>query len=216
MEISSPDGVVTDIVAAVRRAIQDLESGVLDKFTCANPDYESTPQNAPIFLLCQHFLSVPGIKDVPADDLYPYVAMYWDVASDHDRFGQNEDAAIASFLDLWERGSVKHARGPLFDIALRYAEMGYKTPEEIYRYPTETMRRLVHVCYLLALLQNDGGKFFLSVEDAGRIMEGDRNTGSVCLKRLCHEKVLGLVKKGSRTSGLASVYVYFSLKTDET
>ena len=35
------------------------------------------------------------------------------------------------------------------------------------------------------------------------------------MKRLCSDKILGLVRKGDRASGLASVYVYLPSKTQE-
>jgi hypothetical protein len=213
MEIVS--GVIPDIVAAVHRAIKDAETGIAKTFSSTSHDGDCLAENAFIFLLCQHLLSVPGIKEVPMEDLLPYVAMFWSAAADYDRYGLDEDDAIALFMDLWDRNTTKHARGPLLDIAIKYAEDGYKVPEEAYRYTTEAMQKLVHVCSLLAMLHNNDGKFFLSVENAGKIMGKNKNLGSVSMKRLCSDKILGLVRNGDRASGLASVYVYLPSKTQE-
>jgi hypothetical protein len=221
MEIKFSDDMEQDVLAAVGRAVKDVIDGVADKFknttihdNCGQ-DTAYTSKNASVFILCQHFLSVPGITDVSLDYLRPYVEMFWDHVSDYDRFGESVDDAIGRFESLWDSWKTAHARGPILEIAIRYAENGFRTPPETERYRTAPMRKLVHVCYLLAMIHRAHGLFFLSVENAGKIMGKDRNLGSVAMKRLCLENVIGLVEKGNKSSGKASTYVYFATNFNE-
>lgn len=194
------------IVAAVQRAVDDARNGAIERWS-------KRPPNAPLFLLCQHLMSLPHAAGMRPDDLLPYVAMFWDAAAEYCSNGtlDAEDAENA-FVVLWCSGKVREARSNRLEVARQYAANGSIPPAEAARYSTAGMRQLVHVCYLLAKAHGQG-RFFLSGADAAEIIGKQPRSGLLALKRLCADGILRMTEKGNSLSGKASEYAYISSNT---
>lgn len=68
----------------------------------------------------------------------------------------------------------------------------------------DNVRTLVKVCLFLQTL--DGKDFYISGEDAGRLVGVSQVTGGKMLKRLCEDGVLIRTEKGSNFTGKSSYY----------
>lgn len=191
-----------DIVAAVQRAIADARDGVIERWA-------KKPPNAPLFLLCQHLLSVPQTAHLCNDDLLPYVAMFWDSGgSDCSNGTLDAEDAESAFVVLWRSGKVARPCANRLQDAVKAASNGTTPPAEAMRYTRPGYRKLVHVCRELAVLYGGTGEFFLRGADAAIIIGKDDRSGSLALQRLCADGILELLRRGNQTARRASLYRY--------
>lgn len=190
------------IVAAVQRAIADAEAGTMDR-------WPKRPPNAPLFLLAQHLMSVDTAASMDADSLVPYVELFWESAgAEHSNGTMDTEDAINEFVILWESGRVRAPIENRLEAAIRHAENGARPPAEAEHYTTPGMRKLAHVCYLLARTSDEPGTFYLSGEDAGRIIGKQQRMGSLAMRSLCAGGLLRLLRQGDSLSHRASLYAY--------
>lgn len=139
-----------EIVSAVRNAIEQAMSGVIWRWT-------KQPPNAPLFLLCRELLTVPKTATMQAEDLLPYVAMYWDaVETDCSAGYMDATDAESEFVVLWKSGKVEPPAANRLLQAVQEAESGENTPPENLHYQDPSYRKLVHVCHALSILCADG------------------------------------------------------------
>lgn len=191
----------TEITEAVKRAIEDARNGVIERWA-------KRPPNAPLFLLCQHLLSVPQAVDLDMDELLPFVATFWETVEDDCSNGMYDvDDAENAFVVLWRSGKVHDARSNRLEAARKIASNGAARPPEAERYTSEGMQQLVHICFLLSK-SNTQGKFFLSGADAGEILGKPPRSGLLALKRLCADGILQNTQRGNSLARKANEYAY--------
>ena len=90
-------------------------------------------------------------------------------------------------------------------LAVKRARQYDKPRPEVAHLDCKRTQLIAHTCYELQQLRKDN-QFFISQEDAGRIIGKGQREGRLFLNLLLSEGVLVLVDKGR--SGLASTYTY--------
>jgi hypothetical protein len=120
---------------------------------------------------------------------------------------KDERTSFLDFLDAWD--VVEMPVGPLDVVRLRKAAEDEQLPETAAGLP-ELDRTLLAACYVLQRA-NDGGLFYLTYEDAGRLLGVAKATARRALLRLgkaisARPALLKRIEIGNNYQGKASVY----------
>lgn len=172
---------VGTLQAAVQRAISDTSFG------------------DPVFKLCRAlkgFEKATGMS-LSQRDLSCSFSYWWNFPGA--RANLEEDLTYDEHLMLFHE-SFKLARTALGENVIETAVRNInskKPPPESARYASPRLKRLVHLCFELQLLNQDG-PFFLSSRDAGRVIGCSHIHAAGFLKGLVTDGILILVSVGQR------------------
>src|SRR5262249_23138262 len=110
----------------------------------------------------------------------------------------------AKFLDAYEHVATPAGRGLLDGIYS--AALVAPLPSEACRYTEPWQRHLVALVHALGARLPAGQSFFLAVREAARLLGVSKATAARQLLLLAQHRVLVLVSKGRRSTGMASEY----------
>jgi len=165
--------------------------------------------NRAVFILCQHLHGVVNAEKVTAEELDLYVRQWYDLCDrllvDDGGEPLSYTEIWAQFIDIWENERVKFPKIDHLALALESAKQYDKPRPEVAHLDCRITQLIAHTCYELQQLRHDG-KFFISQEDAGKIIGKGQKEGRLIMNLLLSEGVLVLVEKGR--TGLASTYNY--------
>jgi hypothetical protein len=113
-------------------------------------------------------------------------------------------AVWAGFLDCYEHVASPAGQGVLDSIYA--AALAAPLPPAASRYKEPWHRHLVALVYALGKRQPAGQSFFLAVREAARLLGVDKATAARQLLLLAQHRVLVLISKGRRSTGMASEY----------
>jgi len=169
--------------------------------------------NEPIFVLCQYLRGVSLPEDTTFEDLRPFTKYWFDLSEDKliDEDGENLSFAevYAMAIELWDK--VKYAKGSALDSAIVRAKASTYTIPELEWCDDERILLLARICYELS---RPDGDFFLSGDDAGKVIGKTQKTGRNALKMFEYVKIIKCVNTGH--TGKASDYEYVGKPVIET
>jgi hypothetical protein len=165
--------------------------------------------NRAVFILCQHLQGVVNDEKITSDQLDLYVRQWYDLCDgllvDDGGEPLSYTEIWAQFIDIWENDRVKFPKIDHLALALGRARRYDKPRPEVAHLDCKRTQLIAHTCYELQQLRNDN-QFFISQEDAGRIIGKGQKEGRLIMNLLLSEGVLVLIEKGR--SGVASTYTY--------
>jgi hypothetical protein len=165
--------------------------------------------NRAVFILCQYLQGVVDTEKITADTLDLYVRRWYDLCDGLLVDGNGEPLSYievwAQFIDVWQNGRVKFAKIDHLALALERAKTYEKPRPEVAHLNDRKIQLIGHTCYELQQLRGDN-QFFLSQDDAGRIIGKGQKEGRLMLNLLMTEGVLARIEKGR--TGAASTYTY--------
>ena len=165
--------------------------------------------NRAVFILCQYLQGVIDVEKVTVEELDLYVHQWYDLC---DGLLVDEGGDLlsyieiwAQFIDVWQNGRVKFPKIDYLTIALERAKKNTNPRPEVAHLDCPNTQLIAHTCYELQQLRQDG-TFFISQEDAGRIIGKGQKEGRLIMNLLLTEGVFTLIEKGR--TGIASTYSY--------
>lgn len=165
--------------------------------------------NRAVFILCQHLVPIIGRESISAEELDFTVRHWCDLCDGLLVDGDGEPLSYtevwAQFIDVWDNERVRFPKTDYLALALERAQAYKKPRPEVAHLDSPKIQLLAHTCYELQQLRQDN-KFFISQEDAGRIIGKGQKEGRLFLNLLMSEGVLVLIEKGR--TGFASTYSY--------
>ncbi len=165
--------------------------------------------NRAVFILCQYLQGVVDTENITAEDLDLSVRQWYDLCDgllvDDDGEPLSYIEIWAQFIDVWENERVKFPKIDHLALALERAKKYVKPRPEVAHLDCPKTQLIAHTCYELQQLRGDN-QFFISQEDAGRIIGKGQKQGRLIINLLLSEGVLVLNEKGR--TGLASTYSY--------
>jgi len=165
--------------------------------------------NRAVFILCQHLQGVVNAERITAEQLDLYVRQWYDLCNgllvDDDGEALSYIEIWAQFIDVWENRRVKFPKIDHLALAIERARQYDKPRPEVEHLDCRRTQLIAHTCYELQQIRQDN-RFFMSQEDAGKIIGKGQKQGRLILNLLLSEGVLMLVEKGR--TGLASTYTY--------
>lgn len=193
---------------------QDNENIITIVLEKAKAEYEQFEGNdfvgnRAVFILCQHLQGVVNAEKITADQLDLFVRQWYDLCNrllvDNGGEPLSYTEIWAQFIDIWENERVKFPKVDHLALALERAKQYDKPRPEVAHLDCRRTHLIAHTCYELQQLRNDN-QFFISQEDAGRIIGKGQKEGRLIMNLLLSEGVLVLVEKGR--TGVASTYTY--------
>ena len=167
--------------------------------------------NRAVFILCQYLQGVVDVEKVTPEELDLYVRQWYDLCEellvDEDGEFLSYIEIWAQFIDIWQNGRVKFPKIDHLAIALEKAKKYTMPRPEVAHLNCPKTQLIAHTCYELQELRKDG-TFFISQEDAGRIIGKKQKQGRLIMNLLLNEGVIALIEKGR--TGLASTYTYIT------
>jgi hypothetical protein len=154
--------------------------------------------------LARKLKAIPGVRDVPAESLKPYLKRWHKLAVGRMRTKPFE-TSWWDFREGWGKVEYPAGRGPIMAVLERASKAS--SPIIATDYDSREVRLLVKVC---RELQRQAGKgtFFLSTRTAGELVGVSHWEAATWLKGLVADGVLELVRKGDRPTRKASEYKY--------
>jgi len=140
--------------------------------------------NIPIFTLCRYLGTVVD-GETDADDLEPYVMAFWSATHQPPEW----EAALGQFQDLWDHSKARMPAGAdIVRIAVDRARRTKDHPEWA-NLSGPRLRCLARICWELASMHANG-RFFLSQQQAAKLLDIDRKTAGRMFHQLCREGIL--------------------------
>ena len=165
--------------------------------------------NRAVFILCQYLRGVVNTEKIKAEELDLYVRQWYDLCDgllvDNDGEPLSYIEIWAQFIDIWQNERVKFPKIDHLALALERARQYSKPRPEVAHLNCPKTQLIAHTCYELQQLRGDN-QFFISQEDAGRIIGKGQKEGRLIMNLFMSEGVLVLNEKGR--TGLASTYSY--------
>jgi hypothetical protein len=165
--------------------------------------------NRAVFILCQYLQGVVDKEKVTAEELDLYVRRWYDLCDGLLIDGDGEPLSYieiwAQFIDIWQNERVKFPKIDYLPLALERAKQYTKARPEVAHLNCPKTQLIAHACFEMQQLRGDN-QFFISQEDAGRIIGKGQKEGRLIMNLFITEGVIELIEKG-RTN-FASVYRY--------
>lgn len=148
--------------------------------------------------------ALKGLSDIKWDTYRAKVAFkVWWADAVHVVGTKDESLSLREFYSAW--GKCKHPVNRLDSKRLLVTGSDVELPLRAEKY-SDNIRALLRVC--ITLHRINGGVFFLSCEDAGKLIGVSKQAVQRFFHKLIKDGFLELVFRGSNSSGKASVYRY--------
>ena len=193
---------------------QDNEHIITKTLEKAKAEYEQFEGNdfvgnRAVFILCQYLQGVVNAEKITAEQLDLFVRQWYDLCDgslvDDGGMPLSYTEIWAQFIDIWENERVKFPKIDHLATALERARQYEQPRPEVAHLDCKRTQLIAHTCYELQQLRQDN-QFFISQEDAGKIIGKGQKEGRLIMNLLLSEGVFVLVEKGR--TGVASTYSY--------
>lgn len=165
--------------------------------------------NRAVFILCQYLEPIVDRESISVEELDFCVRQWYDLCNgllvDQDEEPLSYTEIWAQFIDIWENKRVRFPKIDHLTLALARAKQYEKPRPEVAHLDSPKIQLVAHTGYELQQLRSDN-QFFLSQEDAGKIIGKGQREGRLILNLLLSEGILSLIEKGR--TGFASTYSY--------